>query len=284
MARGRFISESVAKDLRLNSLSVEAELVYLMTIPHLDRDGLIEGDPEIVLGTVCPKRRQFLNMMDSIIGEWVKVGLVVTYDSQEGQVLWFKGFTKNQQGLRYDRETPSKFPAPPGYKHTKTGMERTSDGDTPQDDDSIRQNAGDVRQMSARAGADARPEVQVQVQVQVQDQEEVVGAPAPAAAIDPDVARVWKSWDANMPGTRTPVIVESVNGLLDDYSAAEIVEAIAIACRKNKRYLDFIKGVLAKGAFSQPPSSNGYNRVDRNHEAAMEAERQLVASGRGHLL
>jgi hypothetical protein len=48
MARGRFLSESVATDARLNGLSVEAELVYLMTIPHLDRDGLIEGDPNAV--------------------------------------------------------------------------------------------------------------------------------------------------------------------------------------------------------------------------------------------
>lgn len=168
MARGRFISESVAKDLRLNSLSVEAELVYLMTIPHLDRDGLIEGDPEILLGTVCPKRRQFLDMMDCIIGEWVKAGLVVLYDSQDGDVLWFKGFTKNQQGLRYERETPSKFAPPPGYEHTKTGMKRTDDDDIPSNGDSIRQNAGGVRQNALQEQAQSQVKDQVEVKAQAQ--------------------------------------------------------------------------------------------------------------------
>lgn len=113
MARGRFISESVATDARLNSLSVEAELVYLMAIPHLDRDGLIEGDPNVLWGKVCPKRRQFLDTMAVYIQEWAKAGLVLMYDSDNGPVLWFKGFVKNQLGLRYDRETPSKFPPPP---------------------------------------------------------------------------------------------------------------------------------------------------------------------------
>lgn len=122
MARGRFISESVAKDMRLNSLSIEAELVYLMTIPHLDRDGLIEGDTDLLFGTVCPKRRQFQDLMEYYIGEWVGVGLVTRYESSEGPVLWFRGFAKNQAGLRYDRESPSIFPPPPGYKRTKTGI------------------------------------------------------------------------------------------------------------------------------------------------------------------
>lgn len=118
MARGRFISESVAKDARLNSLSVEAQLVYLMTVPHLDRDGLIDGDPDVLWGVVCPKRRQFLDKMAVYIQEWAKAGLVLMYDSDNGPVLWFKGFTKNQQGMRYDREAPSKFPPPPNSEPT----------------------------------------------------------------------------------------------------------------------------------------------------------------------
>lgn len=113
VARGRFISDSIATDARLNSLSVEAELVYLMAIPHLDRDGLIEGDPDVLWGKVCPKRRVFLDGIATFIQEWATAGLVLMYDTDNGPVLWFKGFAKNQTGLRYDRETPSKFPPPP---------------------------------------------------------------------------------------------------------------------------------------------------------------------------
>jgi hypothetical protein len=201
MARGRFISESVAKDVRLNSLSVEAELVYLMTIPHLDRDGLIEGDPDVLWGTVCPKRRQFIDRVASFIQEWATAGLITMYDTDEGPVLWFTGFTKNQVGLRYDRETPSTFPPPPGHERSTDGIivtppsPKTPEPETPSAPietpeltpaDSIRQNAGELPEASdncsphVRAGA--RPEVQVEVKDQVKDQVEVKAFVAPTAA------------------------------------------------------------------------------------------------------
>lgn len=122
MARGRFIAETVAKDARLNSLSIEAELVYLLTIPHLDRDGMIEGDPDILWGTVCPKRRQFLDTMAVYVQEWANAGLVVCYDTTDGVVLWFRGFAKNQMGMRYEREAASRFPTPPGFVRTNSGI------------------------------------------------------------------------------------------------------------------------------------------------------------------
>lgn len=122
MARGRFISDSIARDIKLNTMSIEAQLVYLMTIPHLDRDGMIDGDCDILWGTVCPKRRVFMDRMQTFVDEWIAAHLVISFDSDNGPVLYFKGFSKNQQGLRYDRETPSRFPVPPGFLRTPTGI------------------------------------------------------------------------------------------------------------------------------------------------------------------
>ena len=48
MAQGRFISRTIAIDPKLALLSETAELLYLKTIPHLDRDGLCHRR------TVCP--------------------------------------------------------------------------------------------------------------------------------------------------------------------------------------------------------------------------------------
>ena len=256
MARGRFISESVAKDARLNSLSVEAQLVYLMTIPHLDRDGLIEGDPDVLWGTVCPKRRQFLDRMAEFIQEWAKAELVLMYDTEDGPVLWFKGFAKNQQGMRYDREAPSKFPPPPS-NNTPQQLAPTPD--------ELRTNSGNCR-----------AEVEVEVKDQVEGKAEGGGKPA-AAAIDPNVAQVWQAWQANMPGMITPVIKDSVNELLTEYSPAEIVEAIAIACRKNKRHLDYIKGILAKGAFSDAPKPSGGDYRPSNAASNRQAVSNVFA-------
>lgn len=107
--------------------------MYLMAIPHLDRDGLILGDAMPFWGKVCPRRNEYMTHMDTIIAEWIAVGLVCSYESDEGRILFFFGFGKNQTGMRYDREAPSNFPAPPNYVRTSNGLEKSSDGLTPEE-------------------------------------------------------------------------------------------------------------------------------------------------------
>ena len=121
MAKGRFISQTIAKDKRLNQLSMEAELLYLMTIPHLDRDGLILGEPLVLWGTVCPRRPELMTSIETLISEWLEAGLILRYLADDDPILYFTGFNKNQQ-LRYDRETPSQYDPPPGYIRTDAGL------------------------------------------------------------------------------------------------------------------------------------------------------------------
>lgn len=123
MARGRMISQSVSTDKRLNELTIEAQLVFLMTIPHLDRDGLLLADAPILAGKVCPRREDLRPLMESIIGQWIQLGMVISYESEDGTILFFTGFAKNQAGMRYDREPKSTLPPPPGYIRTKDGLE-----------------------------------------------------------------------------------------------------------------------------------------------------------------
>lgn len=93
---------------------------------------------------------------------------------------------------------------------------------------------------------------------QKEDQVEAEGlAPPAAVATNANIARLWAKWDANMPGVKTQVIVDGVNELLNEYSIAEIEEAINIACKRNKRFLSYIEGILAKGVFSDRPQPSG---------------------------
>jgi hypothetical protein len=129
MANGRFVSASVATDKRLNDLSLEAELLYLKTIPHLDRDGLILGEPLALWGQVARRRPELMTRMAALVDEWVESGLVVRYEADGDPILWFVGFTKNQQGMRYAREAESRLPPPPGYARLSTGLVREHGGE-----------------------------------------------------------------------------------------------------------------------------------------------------------
>lgn len=141
MARGRFLNTSIAEDIALNNLSIEAHWLYMMTIPHLDRDGLIKADTYLLFGKVCPRRPKVIPRIEAMIAEWVKAGLVIVYPTRDGQVAFFKGFTKNQQGMHYSREGASLLDPPPGYVRTATGLEpNTGDNGDPGGDEPRRPN------------------------------------------------------------------------------------------------------------------------------------------------
>jgi len=120
MAQGRFLSSSVSEDIRLNSLSLEAHLLFLMAIPHLDVDGIMSGHPALVFARACPLREDLRDRIPDIIDEWCESGLVIRYDSNGEPALFFTGFPKNQK-VRRDREAASRYTVPPGHVRNDDG-------------------------------------------------------------------------------------------------------------------------------------------------------------------
>lgn len=174
MARGRMISTSIAGDIALNELSLEAHLAYLMAIPHLDRDGLLPGHPKLVRGRICPLRDELGVKIADIIQEWIAARLVISYNSDNGPVLFFTGFQKNQNlgTALYGREPKSIFPPPPGYSRNESGLVQESEGDLQAIPESLHE---DYMQTTCKPHVEEkRREVEVQV--------EVKGEVAPAAA------------------------------------------------------------------------------------------------------
>ncbi len=122
MARGRMLNATVATDKRLAELSLESELLFIKTLPHLDRDGLIIGDASVLWAQVCPRRPELLAITEEAIVQWIDAGLVVAYETDNGRALWFVNFAKNQAGFRYDREPESTIACPPGHIRTAGGI------------------------------------------------------------------------------------------------------------------------------------------------------------------
>lgn len=123
MARGRMLSTETAIDPDLNALSLGAFALYLATIPHLDRDGLIDAHPVKLAAMVAPLRYDLRDDAPRLINEWIENGLVIRYEVTSRQsVLFFKGFRRHQQGMEYSREPASRFPPPPSWTRTKEGL------------------------------------------------------------------------------------------------------------------------------------------------------------------
>lgn len=122
MADRRMVSAEIAEDVRLNRSSMEAQLLYLMMQPHLDRDGLMTGLPQLVWARVMPLRVELMDRTGSLIEELVNRGLLVRYEGAEGPVLFQPGFRAVNSNLDYGKERPSRYPPPPGWVRTEEGL------------------------------------------------------------------------------------------------------------------------------------------------------------------
>lgn len=123
MARGRMISCAIATDEDFNNMSVDAQFLFMRAVPHLDRDGLVSGTLNSLWAKIAPLLPQYISRMGEIVNEWVEHDFVVRYKDGKRDVLFFKGFCKNQANMRYDREAESIFSPPPGYKRTERGLQ-----------------------------------------------------------------------------------------------------------------------------------------------------------------
>lgn len=259
MARGRMLNTTVASDLRLNELSLEAHWAYMMAVPHLDRDGIMLGHPKVVAGKICPLRPEVGVSMPAIIDEWVATGLVIAYDTDNGPALYFAGFQKNQNlGSSYPKEGRSVFPPPPGFIRTQTGLIHESSVELPTNS----RVTPDQLPTNSRVSQDFCPQVEVEVKEEVKEKTAAAAekeASPTAAAAAGDAQRLFQKWDANNLGKRTESINAELDKLLTKYPVAEIEEAINIACKRNKRNLGYIAGILEKGVRSPPIHTNGHS-------------------------
>jgi len=129
VANGRIINKKISLSKAVDNLSSDTcRLAFTWTIPHLDRDGRIHGDPVVLQSIVFPRRIDITSdVMESFIQEWAEAGLVQWYEAEGDMWLSFPGFARNQPNMRYDKEAESVIPP---YKQ-ETDLLRTKDGPTP---------------------------------------------------------------------------------------------------------------------------------------------------------
>lgn len=174
MANGRFVSRSISTNEQLGAVSIEADFLFGRCIPHLDRDGRITGNPALLAATVAPLRAELTpHCVAGLLEELASavdadgVPLVLWYEVAGQRVLAFPGFSRQQQGMKYDREAASRFPAPndPRARHlagpgltsaatptTPPGTAAPGSGSTPEE----------VRTRSGLSGSGIEVEVQAE--------------------------------------------------------------------------------------------------------------------------
>lgn len=111
MAEGRFISKSIATNGQLKRVSLEADYLFGRMIPHLDREGRIDGDPDVVKAMACPLRGELTpELIATCLAELDTMGLIEWYEVDGRQVAQFPAFKAHQRGMKPERERASVLP------------------------------------------------------------------------------------------------------------------------------------------------------------------------------
>lgn len=115
MARGRMLLKKISLNKAVAALADDtSRMLFTWTIAHLDREGRIHGDPEVLRSIVAPRLAHVTGeVVARCVEEWEKAELVVWYEVDGDRYLAFPKFLDNQRGLHVERESPSDIPEPP---------------------------------------------------------------------------------------------------------------------------------------------------------------------------
>jgi len=115
VAKGRMLNKKISLNKHLSQMSDFSALAYTWAIAHLDKNGVMHGDPCVFLSIVFPRRHDLdPDQVQNSIDEWAQAGLVHQYEAEGDTWLWFPKFVENQVGLRADREPDTGYPLPSG--------------------------------------------------------------------------------------------------------------------------------------------------------------------------
>jgi hypothetical protein len=134
MARGRFISKSISESEQFAELpDHETRLMFLMMIPHADREGRVKADPRYLAGQVFTYLGFTPEQIIAALEALHEAELVRLYSVEGRAYLHFPKFETHQVGLRKDKEAESKIPPPTKQDTSGTALSvlRTNAGLTP---------------------------------------------------------------------------------------------------------------------------------------------------------
>lgn len=119
MARGRMLNKKISLSKAIAELEAccgcEGVLWFTWTIAHLDVEGRIHGDPDLLKATVCPRLSGITpETIRHAAGKAMELGLIDVYESDGDIYIEYPKFAENQVGLRKKREPESEIPPPSG--------------------------------------------------------------------------------------------------------------------------------------------------------------------------
>lgn len=113
MARGRLLDKDISYSGRFHRMGERARLVWLMCLPHTDKEGRIPGDPSEIQARCLPMAGFLLSDVEKYVEEILKAGMWSRYKDDRGRkVIVYNRFHDYQEKGQIQREKASKWSDP----------------------------------------------------------------------------------------------------------------------------------------------------------------------------
>jgi len=233
------INQAICKDKRVHELSSDtSRLAFTWLVAFADCEGRVYGDPAIVKSLVFPRRDDIDSItMESFIREWAEAGLVVWYESEDDQWLWFPAFEKNQTGLRKDREPESIIPP---YVSGECAL-----------------CADDCRKIAGLMPEDCRPK---------RKEEKITEEKITEVA---SLSEFYRAYESEI-GVLSPAQLDDVKSIIGELESRGLEswwqDALAVAANANARNWNYVRKVLTNCLESGRPPRAGKPTAGKSRE------------------
>ena len=113
MARGRMLNRRIVKSRKVNKIDCYfSKLLYTWIMPFLDRDGRIEGDPDLLKADIFPLDKSVTpEMIEDSLKNLSDNDLIIWYEDYDCEkYIQMVGFRDNQARMEYNKEAESIIP------------------------------------------------------------------------------------------------------------------------------------------------------------------------------
>jgi hypothetical protein len=110
MADRRMLWKTVSQSKKVNSLSVNAALLWTWCIPWFDRDGCMEAEADFLKFNVAPRRRELdESSIPALVDEIINSGLWILFRDPEGRKVVKDPKFREKQKFEYKKEVESRW-------------------------------------------------------------------------------------------------------------------------------------------------------------------------------
>jgi DnaD/phage-associated family protein len=219
----RLITSDLFKNEKVSELDYAGRYFFIGLITHADDEGRLKGSSKYLKGNIFPYDDISIETIETYKTKCHQLGIIHCYTINDMEIISFPSWEKHQT-IRADRRKESNFPPPDNY---------TSTNSQPTDNQLSTECLHNINKDKLSKDNINKDNIR----------EDVVG-------------EIFKTFEDNFQKL-TQKNTDILNDFIEEYGSDKVKNALDIAIKQNKRFLNYVEGVLKENGQQKRKESEG---------------------------